>query len=134
MKPALLLALVLGGAPLATEALRELSLAGEHEAARTAAATLAESSEFSAASEVARAEAWFTIGVVRHRAEAPAAALPAFLAARDLAGPGRTRLGAMYNIGTILLEQAELVRATIPEFAGAGGQAPLAPSAAAPAA
>lgn len=128
MKLTLLLALALGAGPPEVEPVRSLSLAGEHEAAQEAASDLTASVEFNAAPGPARAEAWFTIGVAQHRAEAPQAALDAFLSARDLAGGGRTRLGAMYNLGTILLEQAELVRATIPELAG--NAQPAAPHAA----
>ena len=113
--------------PLDSSEVRRLSLADDHVPALEAATALIESPGFAAATEVERAEAWFTVGVARHRAESPALAVEAFLSARDLAGPGRTRQAAMYDVGTILLEEAERVRATIPEVSGAGQVAPIQP-------
>ena len=126
MKLFALLALAFGPLPsgdaLDAGEVQRLSLADEHASALEAANALVESPAFTEADESARAAAWFTVAVARHRAEEPQLALDAFLSARDLGGPGRTRLAAMYDIGTLLLEQAERVRATIPEVSGQTGQ------------
>lgn len=127
------LALVLGADALDPSEVRRLSLAEEHPAALETAQALLASPAFAAADEPARGVALYTIGVAQHRADAPDAALGAFLEARDLAGPGTARLAAMYNLGTILLEQAEVVRATIPELAGPGAPGAAAPLATQPA-
>ena len=79
------------------------------------------------------AEAQFARGVVlarrdqEHPSEAGfASAVPAFESARALAGPGRLRLDATYDLGLVHLFEAERWRAQIPELAGAppAGAAP----------
>ncbi len=79
------------------------------------------------------AEAQFARGVVlarrdqEHPSEAGfASAVPAFESARALAGPGRLRLDATYDLGLVHLFEAERWWAQIPELAGApsAGAAP----------
>ena len=55
------------------------------------------------------------------------AATDAFQSARALAGPGALRLDATYDAGTVHLLEAERLRATIPEIAGAAGAPPPLP-------
>jgi Ca-activated chloride channel family protein len=99
---------------------------------------LLEGDEAAALAEGEVARAHFALGVVlatRARASSDeAVAAPAredarrsFSSARALAGAGALRLDATYDLGAVELEQAERVRARIPEVSG-GAPSPLAPA------
>lgn len=73
-----------------------------------------------------RAAAHYALGVVKSRSEDHAVAASAaleFESARALAGPGELRLDATYDLGGTHLNEAERLRATLPEIAGAAAPA-----------
>lgn len=70
-----------------------------------------------------RGEIHYAKGLVHATTGAVQAANEAFELARVLAGPGRTRLDAMYDLGAIDLAAGEVFRTQIPEILAMGGGA-----------
>ncbi len=66
-----------------------------------------------------RAEVHYARGVVLHELARPEESRESFGKARMLAGPGPTRLDAVYDLGTSALFEGEAWRAKIPEISGA---------------
>jgi len=69
-----------------------------------------------------RAEVRYAQGLLHVVSGVPEAADESFELARVLAGPGQTRLDAVYNLGNIDFHVGEVLRAKIPEIAGTQSQ------------